>query len=154
MYLIAATRMPERDAALASFHDRWKDDHLVIDTWFTAQAIAPDPRTLDRVRALMQDPLFSLTAPNKVRSLITNFAMANPSQFNRDDGAGYQFVGEQVLAIEKFNPQIAARLLNSFRSWRALEPERRRMARKVLQGVAKTEGLSRDVYEIAGKMIE
>ena len=80
--------------------------------------------------------------------------MANPSQFNRDDGAGYQFVGEQVLAIEKFNPQIAARLLNAFRSWRALEPERRRMARKVLQGVAKTEGLSRDVYEIAGKMIE
>ena len=154
LYLIAASRSPEREAALSTFHDRWKDDHLVIDTWFTAQAIAPDPRTLDRVRALMLDPLFSLTTPNKVRALIGNFAMANPSQFNRDDGAGYRFLAEQVLAIEKFNPQIAARLLNAFRSWRALEPERRRQARKVLQGLAKTEGLSRDVFEIASKMIE
>jgi aminopeptidase N len=154
LYLIAASRMPEREDALQAFHDRWKDDHLVIDTWFAAQAIAPDPRTLERVEALMQHPLFSLTTPNKVRALIGNFAMANPAQFNRPDGEGYRFLAEQVLAIEKFNPQIAARLLNAFRSWRALEPERRRRARKVLQGIARTEGLSRDVFEIVGKMIE
>jgi aminopeptidase N len=80
--------------------------------------------------------------------------MGNPSQFNRDDGAGYRFLAAQVLAIEKFNPQVAARLLNAFRSWWALEPERRRQAKKVLQGIAKTEGLSRDVFEIASKMIE
>ncbi len=154
LYLIAASRLPERDEVLAGFHDRWKGDHLVIDTWFAAQAIAPDPRTLDRVRELMQHPLFALTAPNKVRALIGNFAAANPSQFNRADGEGYKFLAEQVLAIEKFNPQVAARLLNVFRSWRALEPERRKLARRVLQNLAKTEGLSRDVYEIAGKMIE
>jgi aminopeptidase N len=102
----------------------------------------------------MQSPLFSLTTPNKVRALIGNFAMANPSQFNSPDGAGYKFLAEQVLAIEKFNPQVAARLLNAFRSWRALEPERRAKAKRVLQGLAKTEGLSRDVFEIAAKMIE
>ncbi len=154
LYLIAASRLPEREACLARFHERWKGDHLVIDTWFTAQAIVPEAPTLDRVRALMKDENFSLSAPNKVRALIGNFAMANPSQFNRPDGAGYQFLAEQVLAIEKFNPQIAARLLNAFRSWRALEPERRRHARRALQGVARTEGLSRDVFEIAAKMIE
>ncbi len=154
LYLIAASRLPERNEVLAGFHERWKGDHLVIDTWFSAQAIAPDPRTLDRVRELMQHPLFALTAPNKVRALIGNFAAANPSQFNRPDGEGYKFLAEQVLAIDKFNPQVAARLLNVFRSWRALEPERRKLARRVLQNLAKTEGLSRDVYEIAGKMIE
>jgi aminopeptidase N len=153
-YLVAAGRSPERGEVLASFYDRWKGDHLVIDTWFAGQAIAPDPRTLDHVRALMQHELFSLTAPNKVRALIGNFCAANPSQFNRADGEGYRFLAEQVLAIEKFNPQIAARLLNAFRSWRALEPDRRKLARRALQGIARTEGLSRDVYEIASKMIE
>ena len=154
LYLIAGSKAPERDEVLQAFHDRWKGDHLVIDTWFAAQAIAAEANVLDRVKALMKDPLFSLTAPNKVRALIGNFALGNPSQFNRADGAGYQFLATQVLAIEKFNPQIAARLLNAFRSWRALEPERRRQARKVLQGIAKTDGLSRDVFEIASKMIE
>ncbi len=154
LYLIAGSKAPERDDMLQAFHDRWKGDHLVIDTWFAAQAIAPEAGVLDRVEALMKDPLFSLTMPNKVRALIGNFAMGNPSQFNRADGAGYRFLATQVLAIEKFNPQIAARLMNAFRSWRALEPERRRQARKVLQGIAKTEGLSRDVFEIASKMIE
>ena len=154
LYLIAASKLPERDEALEMFHNRWQRDHLVIDTWFAAQAIVPEAATLDRIRILMQAPQFSLTAPNKVRALIGNFAMANPSQFNRADGAGFQFVAEQVLAIEKFNPQVAARLLNAFRSWRSLEPERRKVARRVLQGLAKTEGLSRDVFEIASKMIE
>jgi aminopeptidase N len=154
LYLIAASRLPERQEILGQFHERWKGDHLVIDTWFAAQAIVPEPSTLERVESLMKNPLFALTMPNKVRALIGNFAMGNPSQFNRPDGAGYRFVGAQVLAIEKFNPQIAARLLNAFRSWRALEPERRRQARKVLQGIAKTDGLSRDVFEIASKMIE
>ncbi len=154
LYLIAGSSLPEREAALQTFHGRWKDDHLVIDTWFAAQAIVPDASTLDRVRTLMQDPLFSLTTPNKVRALIGNFAMANPSQFNREDGQGYRFLAEQVLAIEKFNPQIAARLLNAFRSWRALEPGRRAKAKRVIQGLAKTDGLSRDVFEIASRMID
>jgi aminopeptidase N len=154
LVLLAQRPSADADAALAHYYDRWKDDHLVIDTWFGAQALSPHPGTLDRIKALMQNPLFSLTAPNKVRALIGNFANANPVQFNRTDGAGYDFVAGQVLAIEKFNPQIAARMLGCFRSWRSLEPERRRLARKALQKVAKTDGLSRDVYEIVTRIIE
>jgi aminopeptidase N len=111
-------------------------------------------KTLPRVRALTRDPLFSLTAPNKVRALIGNFAAANPVQFNRPDGAGFAFVAEQVLALDRFNPQVAARILGSFRSWRSLEPKRRSRAKSVLRRVAKTKGLSRDVYEIVHKMID
>jgi aminopeptidase N len=154
LFLLTAQRGAEGQKALADFYERWKDDHLVIDTWFTAQAISPIADTLPRVRALTEHPLFSLSAPNKVRALIGNFALMNPVQFNRVDGAGYAFVSEQVLAIGKFNPQIAARMLGAFRSWRALEPERRKMARKALQGIAKSKGLSRDVFEIVSKMLE
>ena len=75
------------------------------------QAQAPAAATLSQVKALTRHPLFSLTAPNKVRALIGVFAMQNPVQFNRPDGAGYAFVAKQVLAIDRFNPSIAARML-------------------------------------------
>lgn len=154
LFLLAAQETPDREKALKRFYDRWRHDHLVIDTWFAAQAQSPLPSTLKTVKALTGDPLFSRTSPNKVRALIGHFAMQNPVQFNRPDGAGYEFVAGEVLAINAFNPQIAARMLGAFRSWRALEAGRRGHARRALQRVAKTPGLSRDVYEIVTKMLE
>ena len=154
LFLLAASDMPERATALDRFYDRWKLDHLVIDTWFAAQAQSPSPRAFPEIAALARHPLFALTAPNKVRALIGNFAVGNPVQFNRPDGAGYDFVVTQVIALDQFNPQIAARILGAFRAFRALEPKRRSLARKALQRVAKAQKTSRDVYEIVSKMLE
>jgi aminopeptidase N len=154
LVLISSLDIPERAAALDAFHERWKDDHLVIDTWFAAQAQSTRPDALDRVRALTTHPLFSYAMPNKVRALIGNFALQNPLQFNRADGAGYQFLATEVLKIDALNPQIAARMLGCFRSWKSLEPSRRAQARKALQKVAKSENISRDVFEIVTKMLE
>ena len=58
-----------------------------------------------------------------------------------------------MLAIDKKNPQLAARLLGAFRSWRSLEPVRREKARAAIEKVAGKPGISRDVYEIASKMV-
>jgi aminopeptidase N len=154
LFILASEAGGDGRKALDHFFERWKDDHLVIDTWFAAQAVSPRATTLRRVRALAKHPLFSLTAPNKVRALIGNFATLNSVQFNRPDGAGYAFVTEQVLSLDRFNPQIAARMLGCFRSWRSLEPGRRKHAKRALQKVAKTKGLSRDVFEIVSKMLE
>ena len=154
LLLLAARGGPEAAHALADFHERWKGDHVVIDTWFAAQAQSPLAGTLGKVKALMRHPLFALTAPNKVRALIGTFAMANPLQFNRPDGAGYAFLAEQVLALDRMNPQIAARMLGALRSWRALEAGRRAQARKALQRIARTKQLSSDVQEIVSRMLE
>jgi aminopeptidase N len=143
-----------REAALQHFFDRWQHDHLVIDTWFAAQAQSPLRSALSQVKVLTRHPLFSLSAPNKVRALIGAFALQNPVQFHRPDGAGYEFVARQVLAIDRFNPSIAARMLGAFRIWHALEPGRRAAARRVLQGVSKSPDLSRDVFEIVSKMLD
>jgi aminopeptidase N len=80
--------------------------------------------------------------------------MGNPVNFNRPDGKGYDFLAERVLEIDAFNPQVAARLLSAFRSWKALEPERRRMAKKTLQRISAAKPLSPDMLEIVGKMLE
>jgi aminopeptidase N len=154
LVLISSLDMPERMLALDAFHDRWQSDHLVIDTWFAAQAQSTLPGALERVRDLTTHPLFNYAMPNKVRALIGNFALQNPLQFNRADGAGYQFVTSEVLKIDALNPQIAARMLGCFRSWKSLEPGRRGQARKALLKIAKSPNISRDVFEIVTKMLD
>ena len=75
-------------------------------------------------------------------------------QFNRPDGAGYQFVTDKVLEIDAVNPQVAARMLSAFRSYKSLEPKRRLLARKSLEKVAAQKALSRDAGEIVNRMLE
>jgi aminopeptidase N len=152
--MLAEVRSPERDKAFERFYERWKGDHLVIDNWFAYQAASSLPTTLATVKRLVRHPLFSIKNPNKVRALIGTFASANPVTFNRIDGKGYEFIADRVLEIDAFNPQVAARLLSAFRSWKALEPERRRLAKKALQRISKAKPLSHDVYEIVGRMLE
>jgi aminopeptidase N len=152
--VLASFNKPERAEALARFYERWKGDHLVIDSWFTCQAIAPLASSLATVRKLTRDPLFSMKNPNKVRALIGAFAWGNPVNFNRPDGKGYEFVADRVLELDAFNPQIAARLLSAFRSWKGLEPVRRQAARKALQRIAKAKPLSTDAIEIVTKTLE
>ncbi len=154
LFRLAAEGGLAAERALDDFRDRWMHDHVVIDTWFAAQAQSPLAGTLKRVEALTRHPLFALTAPNKVRALIGTFAAGNPVQFNRPDGAGYAFHIDQVLALDGINPQIAARMLGAFRSWRTLEVGRRGLARRALQRLSRTKSLSSDVREIVSKMLE
>jgi aminopeptidase N len=152
--MLSELRVPERAQVFDRFYERWKDDHLVIDSWFAYQAASPLASALATTVKLTRHPLFSLKNPNKVRALIGTFAAANPVNFNRPDGKGYDFVANRVLELDAFNPQIAARLLATFRSWKTLEPERRRVAKKTLRRIAKAKPLSHDVLEIVGKMLE
>ncbi len=140
--------VPDRQAALDDFYRRYESEPLVIDKWFALQAAIPEPETLARVRALTAHPAFALTNPNRVRALIGAFAQANQTQFNRRDGEGYAFHADTMLALDAINPQVAARLMTAFRSWRALEPVRRDKAELALKRVAAAAALSRDVHDI------
>jgi aminopeptidase N len=145
--------VPERTQSLEEFYRRYERDPLVIDKWFALQASIPEGATLDRVRTLTGHPSFSLGNPNRVRSLIGAFAQANPTQFNRSDGAGYEFVTQTVLTLDPKNPQVAARLLSAFKSWRALETARRTQAELALRQVAATASLSSDVRDIVQRAL-
>jgi aminopeptidase N len=142
-----------REQAFDGFYRRWRDDHLVMDKWFALQATSSRPDALERVRELMEHPLFCLTKPNRVRAVIHAFAMGNPVNFHRPDGAGYAFVADQVLALDRINAQLAARLATALRNWRILEPGRQALARAALERIAAQGSLSRDVYEIATKSL-
>jgi aminopeptidase N len=145
--------VPERKAAFDDFYQRYRDDPLIIDKWFSLQAMTPDPATLDRVRALTGHPAFSMANPNRVRALIGGFAQGNPTQFNRLDGAGYEFVADRILALDPANPQVASRMTTAFKSWRALEPGRRARAKSALTRIADAPKLSRDVGDIVQRAL-
>jgi len=144
---------PERSNALADFFERHHADPLVIDKWFALQATIPEEQTLARVQELAAHPAFSLANPNRVRALIGSFAQANQTQFNRADGAGFAFVADTVLALDQRNPQVAARLMTAFRSWRALEPARRACAEAEIRRVAGASGLSSDLKDIVERSL-
>ncbi|AWM87735.1 aminopeptidase N [Microvirga sp. 17 mud 1-3] len=143
-----------RENALATFGERYATEPLVLDKWFTLQAAIQEEDTLRRVRSLMEHPAFSIGNPNRVRSLVGSFAMLNPTQFNRPDGQGYDFVADMVLRVDPLNPQLASRLLTAFGSWRIMEKERRNRARSALLRIAENASLSRDVGDIVHRSLE
>jgi aminopeptidase N len=146
-------QVPERQAAFDDFYRRYEGDALIIDKWFGLQAAIPQADTLARVKSLTSHPAFSMSNPNRVRALIGNFAQANQTQFNRRDGEGYAFHADTTLALDAINPQVAARLMTAFRSWRALEPERRGKAEAALKHVAAGKALSRDLQDIVSRTL-
>jgi aminopeptidase N len=145
--------VPERARTLADFYRRYCADALVVDKWFSLQAMVPQPNTLDNVRALAMHPAFSTSNPNRVRALIGVFAQANATQFNRADGLGYDFVADTVLALDPKNPQLAARLATAFRTWRMLEETRRGKAEAALRRIMTAPGLSRDLADIVERAL-
>lgn len=154
---LLAHRFPDADEtadALAAFKKRFADNALVIDKWFAIQATIPGASTLDRVKVLMSDPLFNANNPNRVRSLVGTFAFSNATGFNRADGEGYRFLVRQILDIDPRNPQLAARILTSMRSWRSLEQVRADHARDALKEIAAASSLSADVSDIVERMLQ
>ena len=141
---------PEREAALAAFHARYAHDALVIDKWFTAQALSIRPTALAEVMALATHPDFSRRNPNRLRALVGAFG-ANQARFNDASGAGYRFVADEVLAVDGTNAQSAARLAQPLTRWRRFEPKRAALMKAELARIAGTPGLSKDVYEVASK---
>lgn len=144
---------PETLAALAAFEERFRDNALVIDKWFAVQASIPGGETLQRVKALLESPLFNKRNPNRVRSLVGTFCFANPTGFNRADGEGYRFLANQILEHDGANPQLAARLLTSLRSWQSLEAGRAAHAKSALETIQGANALSVDVRDIVDRML-
>jgi len=144
---------PERDVALAAFHDRYAGNGLVLDKWFQAQALSARDDTTDRVAALAAHPAFTLANPNRARSLIGAFG-ANQRAFHRADGAGYRFLADQLIALDRLNPQTAAKLLPPLGRWRRFDAGRAALMRAELARIVAVPGLSRDLFEQASKSLE
>ncbi|MCA1748514.1 MAG: aminopeptidase N [Sphingomonadales bacterium] len=143
---------PDRVAALAGFYERYRDNALVLDKWFAIQAISTRDDTAARVEELAGHPDFTLRNPNRLRSLVTSFGV-NQRAFHTVSGRGYRFLAGIVLEADKINPQTAARMVTPLGRWRRLEEGRSSMMRTELERIARSEGLSKDLYEQVSKSL-
>lgn len=153
MRALIDTNSKERESALADFYARFESFPLVVNKWFSLQAGAVRPSTIDDVIALSGHAAFTLTNPNRARSLYGAFAMQNPVAFHNRDGRGYDFLASAVIALNSKNPQIASRLLTPLREWRRYTPDRQEKMKAALQRIAATPDLSPDVFEVVNKTL-
>jgi aminopeptidase N len=144
---------PEREQVLQHFYQQWQDEDLVVDKWFTLQAVSSNSDTFERILSLMEHPAFDLKTPNRVRALVGAFSQSNSVHFHRQDGAGYHFLADQIIALNALNPQVAARLISALTQWRRYDKQRQQLMKAQLQRIMQTENISRDVYEVASKSL-
>lgn len=137
--------------ALASFYKQWSHEPLVVDQWFAVQATCQLPGGLSRVETLLDHPDFEIRNPNKVRSLIGAFCGQNHIGFHDASGSGYEFLADQVLLLDKLNPQIASRLLTPLTRWKKFDESRQGLMQVQLQRIKAAKNLSKDVFEVVEK---
>jgi aminopeptidase N len=163
----ASTRMTERLGALRclvhanaspaarvedAFAERHRDDPLATDKWIAVAATRPHADALDRVRALLESHWWTPTNPNRVRAVLGSFSRVNPTAFHRGDGKGYALLIEQLPTLDAINPQVAARLLSGFESWRRWSCGRGALARRSLEGL-RGKLSSRDANDLLTRLL-
>jgi len=141
---------PDSSQAVDEFYQQWQQDPLVLDKWFAIQASSPGQATVERVKALLEHPAFSIRNPNKVRSLLGAFA-ANLSGFHSE--GGHELLASQIIELNDINPQVAARLVSAFNTWRLFKLEIQTSIREQLQRIYAIPNLSKDISEIVGKAL-
>lgn len=142
--------MPAAAGLLQEFRAQWQQEALVIDQWFSLQVSSPEIDAIQRAEILLADPGFELTNPNRVRALIGGLC-GNTAEFHRPDGAGYEFLATQLLALDAVNPQIAARLAGAFSRWRRVAPALQAHAARAMDRILAGAPLSPNLYEVIHK---
>ncbi|TQV81001.1 aminopeptidase N [Exilibacterium tricleocarpae] len=140
-------------AALAAFYQRWQHEPLVVNQWLSVQAGCVAPGGLARVKALLQHPGFDIKNPNKVRALIGTFCNQNAINFHLKSGAGYRFLADQIIVLNRLNPQIAARMTTPLTKWQKYDPQRQILMKSELERILIEPDLSKDVYEVVSKSL-
>ncbi|MBT91621.1 MAG: aminopeptidase N [Deltaproteobacteria bacterium] len=144
---------PLRHQALESFYSKWQNDALVLDKWFRIQTASRRENVLDEVEGLLKHEKFSYRTPNRVRALVGGFSQGNFFRFHQEDGRGYQWLTCQIQALDKSNPQVAARLLTPLVRWQQFAEPFQSNMHQALQQIANTSDLSKDVFEIINKSL-
>ena len=138
---------------MSDFYERWQGVPVVLDKWFSMQALCSREDTLERVIELSRHPDFSLRNPNRLRSLVGSFCAGNQVRFHQADGAGYAFLGQAVRELDELNPQQAARMVSIFNPWRRFDADRQALMKAELEGILAQPGVSKPVFEIVSRAL-
>ena len=153
LYAISNSQCVEREQVLQDFYNKWQNDTLVIDKWFSILARSELPDTFAKVKTLLNHPAFNIKNPNKVRALIGAFVSGNMRNFHAIGGEPYQFLTDQILVLNTINPMIAARLIEPFTRWRKFDTQRQQLMKQQLERIKQSPQLAKDIFEVVTKTL-
>ena len=145
---------PYREQALNLFFEKWQNEYLVINKWLTSQAMMAEKDTLERVKKLSRSSVFDKNNPNKIYALYVAFSQQNTFGFHSRATESYSFIADEVIDLDKRNPQVASRLVRAFNQWKCFADPQRSEQKKALEKIMGVTGLSKNVFEIASKALE
>jgi aminopeptidase N len=150
MVALSKTTYSQKENVYNDFYEQYKDYPLVIDKWL--RLIASDSNNgLDEIKNLLKHPGFDPTNPNRVRAVLGVYSSVNVKNFHDISGQSYEFIVSEIIRIDKFNPQLAARLCEPFIAWRLYDEDRQVLIKRALDTIYSHNGLSKDVAEIVGR---
>ena len=139
--------------ALAAFALKWAQDRLVMDKWFAVQiAMAAPDAAAQTTQSLTARADFDMKNPNRFRSVIGALT-AHHAGFHHASGDGYRLLADWLIRLDPLNPQTAARMSTAFEVAGRYDTDRQAMIRGQLQRILAAPGLSRDLSEMAGRML-
>ncbi|EKD92150.1 MAG: aminopeptidase N [uncultured bacterium] len=144
--------VPEREQALAHFYNTYKNEPLVVNKWLMLQANSTLPQVIDTVKNLIQHPAFDIHNPNNVYALLVTFG-ENTLRFHDKNGVGYRLLADQVLVIDKNNPQVSARIVRPLTQWKQMDAVRGVMMKAELTRIMESKNLSGNLFEIVSKSL-
>ncbi|MBF4992211.1 aminopeptidase N [Methylophilus sp. QUAN] len=150
---LADSTQPQRAEVFADFYQAFENYPLVVDKWFSLQALANRDAIFDDLAMLRKHPDFNIKNPNRVRSLYTAFAINNPVKFHDPSGKGYAFLRDAIIELNTINPQIAARMVTPLREWKRYTPALQAQMKAALEAILATPNLSGDVFEVVSKSL-
>ncbi|MDH5560129.1 MAG: aminopeptidase N [Deltaproteobacteria bacterium] len=149
---LSSLECEEKEMVLDAFYQKWSADDLVINSWFSIQA-SSRLTDLNGIKKLLKDEAYNDKNPNKIRSLVGTFCGTNLIQFHKKDGSGYRFLADEILRLDKINPQVASRLTIPFTRWKKYDSLRQKLIVNELERILDQKSLSGDVYEIISKSL-
>jgi aminopeptidase N len=138
---------PERDAAIGWAFEQWKSSPILLNYWFTAQALGRTPDVIQRLKSLLEHPAYDPTNTAHAMALFGSFFRQNREMFHDSSGAAYDWLADVLLQVDKVRPGAAAWLMPQIRQWRRYDENRKLLMRTALERIANTEGISRALFE-------
>ena len=147
---LAAAQLGELDTfdqLMQKFEQKWQHEPLVLDKWFALHANTPRSDILARLDMLAGHAQYSISNPNRVRSLVGSFAFYNVPGFHAQDGSGYAYLANYLIKLNNINPQVAARLITPLTHWQKFDKSRQDLMQHQLLRISDTPDLSKDLFE-------
>jgi aminopeptidase N len=139
---------------LNKFYDKWKNSPLTYDKWIKLLSGSNSKNVYERITRIKQeDPNFIATNPNHIRALYGYFSMENLVYFHARDGKGYELVVNEILEVDKFNPNLSSVLVSVFSNWKKFAKENQNLMQKYLQTILDSETISKNLFEMTEKML-